>query len=554
MALEFKRERAAGEMTMETRPVDLSDCGEEEYDWIVRSTPATSDLFTLVDDWSEREAVVSQRVDVADPGIYQFEELTEPTASTTAERFLAEWSGPELVQPATEIFEPQPNEDEEVAMSAASAVVEEVDLAEWSEPELVQPATEFLDTSPNADEEVDIATASAPAGEVDLAEWIGPELAPPSHSLDTQPNENDELEMSTASAPGTVPGAVATGSKTQNEVDLSEWSEPELAPPSDSLDTKPNEDDELEVSTGPAPGTVPGAVATGSKTQNQVDVTEASGSESAMPVESDSSAVPSLKYPPPIWDQVPVYPAAEFHATGAFLTRLSAINWTLVLATVMVMSICGVCAFAILKLVQLDQNKAPAPAQQLAKQPDSRVEAPSRSVDEKPAEPVTPGSETAAAPSAAASAPSSAQPESKSATAGDNKLARPDSRAEAPKNSTTRNVVAKAPSRTVLANRRNTTPSNPRQIARNVSTSHSSVSTPKSSPTLGRSSSTSRGSSPTSRGSSPSNGSSQPSRGGSPSSGRRTEPTTNNGSQSAPVVNTGNGSTRPRRVTPPPGP
>jgi hypothetical protein len=546
MALEFKRERAAGEITMETRPVDLPDCGEEEYDWIVRSTPAASDVFPLVDDWSTPDAMPPQRDNFADPGAYQSEELTEPTASTTAERFLAEWSGPELVQPATEIFDTPPNEDKEIEMSTAPAVGEEVDLAEWSGPELVQPAIEIFDTQPNEDDELEASSASV--GEVDLSEWSGPELAPPIIE------SNEELEMSTAPAPGTVPGAVATGSKTQNEVDVVPWTKPELATPStEFFDNQATEDDELEVSTASAPATVLGAVATGAKTQNEVDLAERSEPESAVSVESESSVVP-LKYPPPIWDQVPVYPAAEFHATGAFLTRLSAINWTLVLATVMVMSICGVCAFAILKLVQLDQNKAPAAAQQLAKQPEPRVEAPARSTDEKPAEPVTPASETAGSNPSAASTSSTGQPESKSAadttqpvTASENKLAKLGSHAEASKNSTKGNVITKAPSRTVLANRRNTAPPNPRQIARNISTSHSSVSTPASSPTSVRNS-------PSSSGRSPSSGASSPSSRGSSPSGRRTEPTTNNGSQSAPTVNPGNGSTRPRRVTPPPGP
>ncbi|HXD29761.1 MAG TPA: hypothetical protein VN643_01505 [Pyrinomonadaceae bacterium] len=567
MAFEFEHEMKPGaaptpdEVTIETRSVKVFSAEEDEYEWIVRSTPAIA-THIFIEDWREPELMrppsanltqlgecnqsVSRPVEIADGSPPVDSERSAPdvqlvspavaadaseamadSASATVgdESVFADWTGPDLVPATPASFEsvsrrvgiacdspPVASERSETSNQSVSPAVADgspaVDGAfiDWSAPDLVAPPqVNFEDVELGADADLVQSSSSVTIDESAFAEWTGPELLPPppvgagNNLNDIEANKLEEPPASELSLAG--------------ESASSEWTGPELMPAA-PVESKEIEADEYEEITEPG----------SSRLDDEAEVdrciapdTVAAVQTRTLVVQCRPSVVHALKDPPEIWDQVPEQPA-DFHPAVTFLARVTADNRKLLLVTLAVMVFCGLSTFAVLKLRQLDRDiefvtKAQSEHRKEV-QPPTVVDSVNKEVT-KPA--IMEGTkETVPPPSIATATGSNDRIEATSSTVS---------------NTAKSNATATARNVTSVPNKPKSAPDS-RTVAKTASTARKGT-TPRIAATITRRASTTSRSAQTSR--------------STPNTPRRSEPERT--PDPTPIITVGDGETRPRRVT-----
>ena len=243
---------------------------------------------------------------------------------------------------------------------------------------------------------------STGAGGVDqsfIDEWSAPELtSPPPVNFSV---DEDQHEGITGSTTSTLEGDGV----------VAERSAPELTPPPvDLKDSEANGDEEIA---GSDPSTSEARTAVDDLRKPSI-VVPVLGTPSAVPVQSRSFAVHSLKNPPEIWEQVRVQPT-EFHPAVALLAQVTANNRQLMMVTLAVMFVCGVGTYEVLKLRQFDRENIGI----TQARSEHRMEPPATTIGENATTPE--GKRIASAPTAGSSdsqpVKTSTQPKSSTASA-----------------------------------------------------------------------------------------------------------------------------------------
>lgn len=508
------------DITVDAQPAKSPITEEDEYEWIVRSTPSAVLELIGFDEWSEPN-------------------LTPPV----------ELSNNQAEEPEAEEYAPMWHGRLARGLESSPVADQEDFAAEWSAPDL-SPQVELS----NIDEAEQNASLPV-SGEVEFAaEWSAPDLTPPVNFSDIEESEAEDNASLSASAEEAVQDDLSEVTLSPQVVSFSDVEQRD-AEDNASLSGVEQEEFAGEVSdltlmSGPTDFSESESEEEESAAPSRTEDTLAHIGPSPQPPGSLSIQYPVvhlLKDPPEIWDQVPEQPA-EFHPAVTFLARVAANNQKLMLMTLGVMLLCGVCTFAILKLWQADRGNAVA----VQAQPEHRIEVPQPTVAATaPTETGPTAQKSAASPVDSSDKSSAASVDSSSRDAENKNIGKPADSDETAKTSTesmknTANAAknsGKGKALATTAHAANKAKGEPTSVARSASRN-----TRSSAPAVARNTTTSRNSPQSPRNTTTASKNS-------PATSRRTttastsSPSTARKPAPAPVISYGDGETRPRLVT-----